>query len=68
MKIKELREKNQNELTVELEKLRAEKFRLRLQKTGQQLKKTSQLSYIRRQIARTLTLKNEFVSWQTKEK
>jgi large subunit ribosomal protein L29 len=53
---KELRNKNSGELQQELLELLRAQFSLRMQHATQQLSNTSQLSNIRRDIARTRTI------------
>lgn len=59
MKTKELREKPPAELNQELLSLLKAQFSLRMQKATQQLKNTSQLKKVRREIARVRTILNE---------
>ena len=59
MKATELRDKSAQELQDELLALRKEQFNLRMQKAGGQLKKTSQLKGVRRNIARVKTVLDE---------
>jgi len=56
MNAKELRQKNDAELTKELLALRKAQFSLRMQKATQQLTNTSQLGKVRRDIARVRTM------------
>jgi large subunit ribosomal protein L29 len=56
MKASELRGKSGDELTQELQSLLRAQFSLRMQKATQQLSNTSQLSKVRRDIARVRTL------------
>jgi large subunit ribosomal protein L29 len=55
-RVKELRNKNSVELQQELLELLRAQFGLRMQHATQQLSNTSQLSNIRRDIARTRTI------------
>jgi large subunit ribosomal protein L29 len=59
MKASELRAKDQAALSKELEELLRAQFSLRMQKATQQLTNTSQLSKVRRDIARVRTLLHE---------
>lgn len=59
MKTSELRSKETAELQTELESLLKAQFSLRMQKATQQLSNTSQLSKVRRDIARVRTLMAE---------
>jgi large subunit ribosomal protein L29 len=59
MKASELRAKDQAALSKELEELLRAQFSLRMQKATQQLTNTSQLSKVRRDIARVRTLLRE---------
>ncbi|HHU94863.1 MAG TPA: 50S ribosomal protein L29 [Alcaligenaceae bacterium] len=59
MKASELRSKETAELQTELESLLKAQFNLRMQKATQQLSNTSQLSKVRRDIARVRTLMAE---------
>ena len=61
MKIKEIREKSIEELESELEKLKKESFNLRFQKAGGQLENTARVRFVRRSIARVLTVLNSKV-------
>ena len=61
MKIKDIREKSVEELESELQKLKKESFNLRFQKAGGQLENTSRVRYVRRSIARVLTVLNSKV-------
>ena len=58
MKIKEIRDKSKEELKGELEKLKKESFNLRFQKAGGQLENTARVRFVRRSIARVLTVIN----------
>ena len=58
MKIKDIRDKSTEELEGELEKLKKESFNLRLQKAGGQLENTARVRFVRRTIARILTVLN----------
>jgi large subunit ribosomal protein L29 len=62
MKASELRTKDQAALSKELEELLRAQFSLRMQKATQQLTNTSQLSKVRRDIARVRTLLREKVA------
>jgi large subunit ribosomal protein L29 len=59
MKASELREKNVTELHQELESLLKAQFNLRMQHATQQLADSSQLSKVRRDIARVRTILTE---------
>jgi large subunit ribosomal protein L29 len=59
MKTSELRAKNGDELTKELEALLRAQFGLRMQHATQQLSNTSQLAKVRRDIARVRTVIKE---------
>jgi len=59
MNATELRNKSTQELKEELESLLKAQFNLRMQKATQQLTNTSQLSSVRRAIARVRTVLNE---------
>jgi large subunit ribosomal protein L29 len=59
MKASELRVKDPTALNKELEELLRAQFSLRMQKATQQLTNTSQLSKVRRDIARVRTLLRE---------
>lgn len=56
MKASELRAKSADDLQAELQSLLRAQFSLRMQKATQQLSNTSQLSKVRRDIARVRTL------------
>ena len=58
MKIKDIRDKSTEELKEELEKLKKESFNLRFQKAGGQLENTARVRFVRRTIARILTVLN----------
>ena len=58
MKIKDVRDKSTEELKEELEKLKKESFNLRFQKAGGQLENTARVRFVRRTIARILTVLN----------
>ena len=59
MKASELRSKDSKELQTELESLLKAQFGLRMQRATQQLSNTSQMSKVRRDIARVRTLIRE---------
>ncbi|MGG4606095.1 50S ribosomal protein L29 [Alcaligenaceae bacterium 429] len=59
MKASELRAKDTAELNAELESLLKAQFSLRMQRATQQLSNTSQLSKVRRDIARVRTVMAE---------
>ncbi len=59
MKASEMRGKNADELTKELEALLRAQFGLRMQVATQQLSNTSQLKKVRRDIARVRTIMKE---------
>ena len=61
MNIKDIRGKSVDELKSELEKLKKESFNLRFQKAGGQLENTARVRYVRRSIARILTVINSKV-------
>ena len=61
MKIRDIRDKSIEELEVELEKLKKESFNLRFQKAGGQLENTARVRFVRRTIARILTVLNSNV-------
>ena len=61
MKIKEIKDKSIDELEGELEKLKKEAFNLRFQKAGGQLENTARVRFVRRTIARILTVLNSKV-------
>jgi large subunit ribosomal protein L29 len=61
MKIKEIRDKSIEELQSELVKLKKESFNLRFQKAGGQLENTARVRFVRRSIARILTVLNSKV-------
>ena len=58
MNIKDIREKSIDELEGELQKLKKESFNLRFQKAGGQLENTARVRFVRRSIARILTILN----------
>ena len=61
MKIQDIRGKSAVELEGELQKLKKESFNLRFQKAGGQLENTARVRYVRRSIARILTVLNSKV-------
>jgi large subunit ribosomal protein L29 len=61
MKMKEIKDKSIEELEGELENLKKESFNLRFQKAGGQLENTSRVRFVRRTIARILTVLNSKV-------
>ena len=61
MKIKDIRDRSTEELKEELEKLKKESFNLRFQKAGGQLENTARVRFVRRTIARILTVLNSKV-------
>ena len=61
MKIKDIRDKSTEELKEELEKLKKESFNLRFQRAGGQLENTARVRFVRRTIARILTVLNSKV-------
>ena len=61
MKIADIREKSIEELEGELEKLKKEAFNLRFQKAGGQLENTARVRFVRRTIAKILTVLNSKV-------
>jgi large subunit ribosomal protein L29 len=62
MKISELREKNSEDLQQELLNLRKAQFGLRMQVATQQLSNTSQISKVRKDVARIKTIQHEKVA------
>jgi large subunit ribosomal protein L29 len=58
MKMKDIKDKSMEELEGELENLKKESFNLRFQKAGGQLENTSRVRFVRRTIARILTVLN----------
>lgn len=62
MKASELRQKNDEDLGKELLDLRKAQFSLRMQLATQQLNNTSQLSKLKKDIARIKTIQNERVT------
>jgi len=62
MKSSELRVKDTSQLGKELEDLLRAQFNLRMQRATQQLSNTSQLSKVRRDIARVRTIMREKVA------
>ena len=58
MNIKDIRGKSVEELESELQKLKKESFNLRFQKAGGQLENTARVRFVRRSIARILTVIN----------
>ena len=61
MKIKDITGKSVEELQGELQKLKKESFNLRFQKAGGQLENTARVRFVRRSIARILTVINSKV-------
>ena len=61
MKMKDIKDKSMEELEGELENLKKESFNLRFQKAGGQLENTSRVRFVRRTIARILTVLNSKV-------
>ena len=61
MNIKDIRGKSVEELETELQKLKKESFNLRFQKAGGQLENTARVRFVRRSIARILTVINSKV-------
>ena len=61
MNIKDMREKSAEELEGELQKLKKESFNLRFQKASGQLENTARVRFVRRSIARILTVLNSKV-------
>ena len=61
MNIKDIREKSVEELESELQKLKKESFNLRFQKASGQLENTARVRFVRRSIARILTVINSKV-------
>ena len=61
MKMKDIKDKSIEELEGELENLKKEAFNLRFQKAGGQLENTSRVRFVRRTIARILTVLNSKV-------
>ena len=56
MKVLELREKSEDQLTEELIKLKKESFNLRFQKASGQLENTARVRFVRRNIARVTSV------------
>ena len=56
MKVLELRDKSEDQLTEELIKLKKESFNLRFQKASGQLENTARVRFVRRNIARVKTV------------
>ena len=61
MNIKDITGKSVEELEGELQKLKKEAFNLRFQKAGGQLENTARVRFVRRSIARILTVINSKV-------
>ena len=61
MNIKDIRGKSVEELESERQKLKKESFNLRFQKAGGQLENTARVRFVRRSIARILTVINSKV-------
>ena len=61
MNIKDIKGKSVEELESELQKLKKESFNLRFQKAGGQLENTARVRFVRRSIARILTVINSKV-------
>ena len=61
MNIKDIRGKSVEELESELQKLKKESFNLRFQKAGGQLENNARVRFVRRSIARILTVINSKV-------
>lgn len=59
MKIKEIREHSNEQLTTELEALRRRLFELRTQASTEKIQATSELGKVRRDIARIMTVLSE---------
>ena len=59
MSLKDLREKNIDELREELSSLRQNQLKLKMQKANAQLEQTHQIRQVRRDIARIKTLLRE---------
>ncbi len=59
MDAKELRSKNETQLTEELNGLLREQFNLRMQKGTGQLNNSARMKGVRRDVARVLTIMNE---------
>jgi large subunit ribosomal protein L29 len=59
MNLKEMRTKSPEDLTKELLELRKAQFGLRMQQATQQLTKTTEISKVKRDIARIKTILNE---------
>ena len=62
MKVNELRQKNTDELSLELVESLKEQFVLRIQQTTGQLNRPSDMRAVRRKIARIKTIMNEMQS------
>lgn len=67
MKIKEIRQMSDEELTNELSRLRRHVFDLRAQAVTEKLGDPSQLTKTRRDIARVTTIQNERAQQRTKQ-
>lgn len=59
MRVQDLREKTINELNAELSELLTQQFKLRMQRSGGQMKQTHQFKSVRRGIARVQTMLTE---------
>lgn len=59
MKAAEIRELTDEEIALKLEELRREHLNLRFQKTTQQLEKPHQIGYVKKDIAKILTVLHE---------
>lgn len=67
MKIKEIRQMSDEELTNELSRLRRHVFDLRAQAVTEKLGDPSQLTKTRRDIARVMTIQSERAQQRTKQ-
>lgn len=66
MDAKDLREKNEAELTEELQSLLREQFNLRMQKGTGQLSNPARMKTVRRDVARVKTILNEKIASSAK--
>ncbi len=67
MKVNEIRQKNEEELSSELLESLKEQFVLRMQRASGQLNRPSEMKKVRRKIARIKTIINEMQSTSTGE-
>lgn len=66
MKAEELRSKNVAQLKEQLEQLKKEAFNLRFQQASGELKNTSRMQEVRRDVARVRTVMNALLRAETK--